>query len=83
MNIYFFASASDFESVSPIQSRSSPIPKNIVPPIPFANALTVFSQLFGFFISNALLNSDSAASEKAISNEPFRMSTEFLKFISC
>ena len=33
-----------------------------VPPIPFAKALTLFSQLFGFFVSRATLKSHSGSS---------------------
>ena len=49
-------------SDNPIGSLSSEIPKNKVPPMPLENALTLFSQLFGFFISSATLKSHSVAS---------------------
>ena len=51
------ASASPWISCKPTAVPLSAIPKNRVLPIPFENALTLFSQLFGFFISNATLKS--------------------------
>ena len=47
---------------NPIGSLSSEIPKNKVPPMPLENALTLFNQLFGFFVSSATLKSHSVAS---------------------
>ena len=55
-------SASFCISCSPIAALSSLIPKNSVPPIPLAKALTLFNQLFGFLISSATLKAHSVAS---------------------
>ena len=40
------------ESARPTNVSSSATPKNKMPPLPFAKALTLFSQLLGFFSSN-------------------------------
>ena len=42
-------------------------PKNRVPPIPLEKALTLFNQLFGFFVSRATLKSHSVASAMSCS----------------
>ena len=43
-------------------SSLSATPKTNIPPEPFANALTVFSQLLGFLVSTACFLSYSVAS---------------------
>ena len=55
-------SASPCGSVRPITFFSASIPKNKEPPTPFAKALTLFSQLLGFFDYTATLKSHSVAS---------------------
>ena len=75
-------SASVCALAKPITFLSLSMPKKRVPPIPFAKALRLLSQLFGFFTSRATLKSHSVASAihlSIINSFPFPSFLLFLR----